>query len=331
MYRNQIIIPLLKEICNERQIKYIEECSRGMFLILLFENHNYIIKDVNFNLNNTNSSSLCKNKAATSYFLEKMGYQTPVFTMVFDEKYCNERGVTEDINVGIKFAKKVEFPVILKPNNLSQGRYIYKANNISELNTFAQKIFSKCQNFQLQKFYNYNDYRIVVLNKEVISAYQRIPLNITGNGKDTVKELIELKQNEFISLGRDTIIDLHKDTIRSKLEEQKINHDSIIPTNKTVFLENISNLSAGGDCVDIFDEMHDDYKDIAICIANDLNLALCGIDIMCSNIFTKISSDYIVLEVNSSPGLDNYVYSGDKQKKYVKSLYNKIISYIKDL
>lgn len=37
--------------------------------------------------------------------------------------------------------------------------------------------------------------------------------------------------------------------------------------------------------------------------------------------------DHIILEVNSAPGLDNYAYTGEKQKEYVDELYLQILKY----
>lgn len=35
--------------------------------------------------------------------------------------------------------------------------------------------------------------------------------------------------------------------------------------------------------------------------------------------------DYIILELNGAPGLDNYLASGDKQRDIVRSMYKKIL------
>jgi D-alanine-D-alanine ligase-like ATP-grasp enzyme len=41
------------------------------------------------------------------------------------------------------------------------------------------------------------DYRVVVFQDEVISAYTRIPLCVTGNGTSTLLELLHQKQKIF--------------------------------------------------------------------------------------------------------------------------------------
>ena len=89
--RKQLIFPLLKEICEEEGIVFIEEPSRGMFGSLIFKNkRKFLVKDVNFNLNNVSSMRVAKNKALTSYFLEQFGYRTPEYTMVYSKTKCQQ-------------------------------------------------------------------------------------------------------------------------------------------------------------------------------------------------------------------------------------------------
>lgn len=92
-------------------------------------------------------------------------------------------------------------------------------------------------------------------------------------------------------------------------------------------LRNVSNLSAGGECFDLTSKIHRDYVDLCIDIARDFNVNLCGIDIMCNNLCESMD-DYILLELNSSPGLDNYAFCGEKQEKYVKELYQEVVLFI---
>jgi D-alanine-D-alanine ligase-like ATP-grasp enzyme len=59
--------------------------------------------------------------------------------------------------------------------------------------------------FLVQKAVNGRDYRIVVLNDEVISAYERTPLTVVGNGRSSVRKLLEKKQDHFAGTGRDPV------------------------------------------------------------------------------------------------------------------------------
>ena len=61
-----------------------------------------------------------------------------------------------------------------------------------------------------------------------------------------------------------------------------------------------------------------------------MNLTLCGIDLIANDITQANSGEYIIIEINSAPGLDNYAYKGIKQEIYVENLYQEILLYIKN-
>lgn len=329
MIRKQLIFPLLKEICQEQGIIFIEEPSRGMFGVMVFENgRKFFVKDVNLNLNYASSIRITKNKALTSYFLEEFGYNVPQYTIVYSEEKCKKYNLSDTFEKGIEFAKKVGYPIILKLNDSSQGRGIYKVYDEKELGDVAKNIFQKSNTFQIQKFYGYNDYRVVVLGGKVLSAYQRIPLYVIGDGINSIKQLLELKQEEYIASGRDTIIEIDNDIIEN-LSRVGFNLETKLCKGEKCILRNVSNLSAGGECLDLTNKIHRDYVNLCIDIAQDFNLNLCGIDIMCNNLCESMD-DYILLELNSSPGLDNYAFCGEKQKKYVKELYQEVVLFIKN-
>lgn len=325
-----MIFPLLREICEEENITFIEEPSRGMYGVLVFENgRKYYIKDVNFNLNYVSSVRITKNKALTSYFLDLFNYSIPQYTMVYSDDKCKKIGLEDDLRRGIQFADIVGYPIILKINDSSKGRGIYKVYNKEELMATAKIIFSKVNTFQIQKYYDYNDYRVVVLGDKIISAYQRIPLYVIGDGVNSIKQLLNLKQKYFVENGRDTIINIYDEDIKENLSRLGYCFDTILQRGEKCILRNVSNLSAGGDCIDLTNKIHEDYINLCVKIAQEFNLNLSGIDIMCEDICKSID-EYIVLEVNSSPGLDNYAFNGKRQERYVKELYRKVILFIKE-
>lgn len=331
MIRKQLIFPLIQEICNEENISFIQEPTRGMYGLLLFENGNhFFIKDVNFNINYVSSMRVTKNKALTSFFLQRFGFSVPDFTMIYSDEICKKFKSKDTVEKGIKFSHKVGYPVILKPNDSLQGRNIYKVYNDLDFVKTVDILFQSTDTIQVQPYYNYKDYRIVTLGREIISAYERIPLRVTGDGVSSVRQLLVQKQNEFIDNGRDTVIEIESKSTFDCLNRLKINLDTIIEKGSTITLRDVSNLSAGGECADVMETIHDDYKKLCISVASNLKLNLSGIDIMCPDISEKVS-DYVILEVNSAPGLDNYLYKGEKQLLYTKELYRKVILYLKNL
>ncbi len=55
-----------------------------------------------------------------------------------------------------------------------------------------------------------------------------------------------------------------------------------------------------------------------------MGLRLAGVDIITNDI-TKPMIDYIIIEVNGSPGLLNYASVGELQTKKVETLYLKVL------
>jgi D-alanine-D-alanine ligase-like ATP-grasp enzyme len=329
--RKQLLMPVLLNAAQKIGMQILVEPTRVMYGVILFDSgKKFYIKDVNFNLNLSASTSLAKNKAATSFFLREFGYQVPEFTMVYSDEKCARIQSNDTLQEGLNYSKRIGFPVILKPNNMSQGSFVFKVNDESEYLSFLSEIFKYCDTAQIQRFYSGNDYRIVVLGGKVLSAYQRVPFHVIGDGDSSISELIFKKQQSFIKAGRDTKL-IDTDTrLAHKLLQQSLSLGSIPAPNERVVLQDISNLSAGGETIELSDKIHASFVELALLIARDMNLTLCGIDIITNDIMQQNDGQYTVIEVNSAPGLDNYAYEGAEQETYVESLYKEVLLYIRN-
>ena len=74
-----------------------------------------------------------------------------------------------------------------------------------------------------------------------------------------------------------------------------------------IYLRNESSVSTGGDSIDVTDLVHPDLKKIAIKAVRAIpGLAYAGVDLMTNKDISKkpTKNSYIVLEINSSPGID---------------------------
>jgi D-alanine-D-alanine ligase-like ATP-grasp enzyme len=165
----------------------------------------------------------------------------------------------------------------------------------------------------------------VVLDKEVISAYQRIPLFVIGNGRSNVMSLLIQKQRAFARTGRDTEIELDDFRMAEKLRRQRLDFESILPKGQQIYLLDNANLSTGGDAHDVTDKLHHDFKRLAVRITKDMGLRMCGVDIITSDDIAAPFKDYVIIEINSAPGLDNYASIGNTQKARVDNLYLKVL------
>jgi D-alanine-D-alanine ligase-like ATP-grasp enzyme len=293
--------------------------------LITFKNGNKtFFRNSRFSINSSGSTAIAKDKGVSNFFLNKFGYKVTEGKTFFSEELCEEIANSRNIDAGFYYAKELEFPVIIKPINLSQGTFVTKVHNKQEYYQAAKKILQKTSVFIVERFYSGNDYRIVVLDDEVVSAYQRIPLFIMGDGQSTILELMQQKQENFIKNGRKEIIDFEDYRIKKNLRRRKLNFNTVIPKNNIVYLLENANLSTGGEAVDFTENIHPDFQKLAISITKDMELRLAGVDILTNDI-TSPMGDYTIIEVNAAPSLSHYASFGEVQTKRVENLYLKVL------
>lgn len=332
--KRHFVLPVLEEIAKAREVEIIPDKEEGNFSIFVFKDgKRFIAKDYPFNINYAGSISLCTNKAACTSFLHTMGFHVP------GQKYFVKK---PNIEITLAELKRClddplnllgfGFPMIIKPNGLSQGVGVYKISTPEEGLTAAKKIMSlKEKIFLLQEYCEGHDFRIVVLNDKVIQAYERIPFHIVGNGCDTIEQLLAEKVASFEKAGRDKFVDISDSRIIKNVIRQGHNMQTILDEGTVCRLQDIANLSLGGTTEDKTEHISPYYTRLAIEIAQSLNLKLCGIDIIASDITNPGNTNYFILEVNSAPGLDNYVYRGQQQDEYVKKLYSMVFDFLETM
>ena len=276
-------------------------------------------------LNPLGASEISKDKSYANFFMKKLGYPVIDGQTFFSDRWCKVTGSRKNIHAAFRYAKTLGFPVIVKPNNQSQGIGVCKALNKQELYKALRDIFKRNRVAIVQKFCLGLDYRIVVLDNKTISAYQRIPLNVFGDGKSSVRELLIKKQKKFAADRRDTQITSDDFRISLKLKSQGLNLNSKLAKGRQVFLLDNANLSSGGDAMDVTAKIHPYYKKLSISLTRDMGLRLCGVDLLIENGIDHPKGRFWILETNAAPGLDHYVLTGKKQEKIVEDMYLQVL------
>src|SRR3989344_5182126 len=226
----------------------------------------------NIDLNTLGSSEIAKDKDFANFFMKSMGYPTITGKTFFSDELCAQMNSRNNIHAAYKYAQKITFPVFVKPNSGSQGVGACKTFTKQEFYKAMRFIFTRDRLALVQKAVEGEDYRIVVLDNKVISAYQRIALNVIGDGKSTVGQLLNKKQSLFVKNGRDTKINQKDFRIIQKLKRQGLSMKSIIEKNRQIFLLDNANLSSGGDPVDVTEHIHPGFKKFAINLTKDMGL-----------------------------------------------------------
>ena len=319
------VTEFLKVLVPKMNATLISEPEFENVGVIIFKNgKREYYKNTSFSLNSFASAEIAKDKNYTNFFLKRMGYKVPEGQTFFSDTLNRRLSIKRSIYDGFEYAKSIGFPVIIKPNNFSRGRLVTKVFNEEEYYETAEKIFSITDVMLAERFCYGNDFRVLVLDEEVFAAYQREPLRIIGNGVSRIKELIVEKQNGFVKAGRKADIDFNDYRLAQNLKRNNYTMDTILGQGIVFQILDNANLSTGGMIYDFTSNIHQDFKKLAINVTKDMKLRLCGVDFLTEDI-SKPVSDYTLIEINASPGLNNYVSLGPEQLAIAHRFYFRIL------
>lgn len=279
-------------------------------------------------LNNIASADIARDKDFAKFFMKKRGYPIAEGQTIFEKNWAKKVKSRRDISYAKNYAKKLGYPVIVKPNSKGQGAGVSLVWNAKELRDALREIFQNDRVAIIERYLPGRDYRLVVLDEKIISAYERIPLSVTGDGRRSIISLLKQRQKNFITQGRDTKINFKDRRIKIKLRRLGFHFGSLLPKGQKIFLLDNANLSAGGEALDVTSTSHTGFHKIAAKLTHDMGLRIAGVDIMVRRgdiAADPKKCDYYIIEINAAPGLDHYVTTGPAQKKIVETMYLKIL------
>jgi D-alanine-D-alanine ligase-like ATP-grasp enzyme/acylphosphatase len=250
---------------------------------------------------------ICDNKGLTNDYLTKAGVPTPK-----GRKFSAEASDEEIIS----YSKTLEYPLVLKPTNGCAGKGVIANIETEQEFIDALKYVRQQLNFPeviVERFVTGDEIRIYVLGDQVLGAANRRPANIVGDGIHTVQQLIRLKNKERKNIPHLYFrpIKLDKE-VRHSIESAGYTLESIPKAGKRIYLRKISNVSAGGDPIDVTDQLTEQVKKIAIDAVKAVpGLVQCGVDMIIDPTFTK----GVILELNTKAGLGSHIYPIEGQAK----------------
>jgi D-alanine-D-alanine ligase-like ATP-grasp enzyme len=230
-------------------------------------------------------------KSKTKLYLEERGVPYP------KGRKFNEISSLDDI---CSYANAIGYPVVIKPASGSLGVGVYSnIKSESQLRLFysylSKEVSSK--NIIIEKFAKGEDYRVFVVGGKSRAAVKRVPANIVGDGKSTVKKLVinknkEKSQNPFLSKG---LIKIDSEVL-DKLKSEGLKPSSVVSKGKLVQLREKANASAGGDTIDVTDILPGFVMRAAEEAVESIpGLLQGGVDI----IFDSDTEEFSIIEINS--------------------------------
>lgn len=229
-------------------------------------------------------------------------------------------------------AERIGYPVVLKPQSGNKGKgVILNIKSHKQLVNSYINLRKKHKDIIIEKFVRGRDYRVCVVNYKVVAVALRIAPFIIGNGRDSLKTLIN-KMNEDPLRGEDHEKALTKIKIDSELIsclfKRGLQLEYVPKRDEKIILRENANLSTGGMAIDCTEKICDENIEYCINAAKILGLDICGIDICAKDISIPIDEDNgVVLEINAAPGIrmHHYPLKGKKRnvgKSILEMLYD---------
>lgn len=219
-------------------------------------------------------------------------------------------------------ANEIGLPVVVKPRDGNQGRGValnlYTKEQIAIAFDAAKE---ESDSVLVEQFAEGEDYRVLVIGKQLIAASRRYPAHVVGDGVQTIQELIAEK-NRDPRRAADHAAALSKIRIdavaMAVLTEQDVTPDSVPEKGRTILIRRNANLSTGGTAVDCTGEVHPTICAAAVEAAQTVGLDICGIDMIAPDISAPLSPrNGVIIELNARPGLRMHLYPSEGEPRPV--------------
>ena len=282
------------------------------------ENIQYVRQATKTSLDNYASILAMENKVLTKQILDEHGIRVP--------KGLN---YTDSTMAKADFQYFKDKAVVIKPKSTNFGLGITIIKNNDDVHIFERAIdiaFDADQSILIEEFIDGKEFRIFVMNDEVVGILHRVPANVTGNGSHTIRELV-VEKNKDPLRGKGYHTPLEKIQLGEAelmfLKAQNKDFDTIPLENETVFLRENSNISTGGDSIDFTDDIPESYKKIAVKAAQALDVKITGLDMIIPDYTQEAGDDnYAIIELNFNPAIHIHChpYKGENRKLNEKLL-----------
>lgn len=319
-----------EEVSLNTQIILNEALKRGYKVEILSNNEHFAqisdnekkiyIRSTNLPINSTVSYFIAGKKEVAKLIFKKNDLPTPSFYL------CKSMSEVK------KCEKKLVYPLVVKPTNLMHGYgVITNIKNSKSLLKYSKEAIKKYGTIIVEEFVEGEDYRLLVIDGKYRSTIHRVAAYVIGNGKDTVRNLIE-KENKNPLRGSKqskplTIIKIDDET-EFVLKRQKYSLETIPDIGEKVIVKNTANMSKGGMTFSITNKVHKDYIKLSEDASKAIGMKFAGVDIITKDITQSINkSPGYLIEINSSPSIEMHQYpykgKGDNIGKYIVDMLEK--------
>lgn len=284
--------------------------EQDQFLKLWHKDHVEYVKNGNMTSKDNYVVPLAMaNKTVTKKILADAGFPVPAG----DEFTSLEQGLAYYPLIKGK-------QIVVKPKSTNFGLGISIFQEPASLDNYKKALeiaFEEDTAVLVEEFIPGTEYRFFILDGRCESVLLRVAANVVGDGKHTIRELVAQKNANPLR-GRDhrsplEIIKLG-DIEQLMLTQQGYAPDDILPEGKKVNLRRNSNISTGGDSIDVTETIDSSYQELAAAMATSMGAWACGVDLIIPDKTQPASKEkphFTCIELNFNPAMYIHTYCAE--------------------
>ncbi|MFC4454219.1 cyanophycin synthetase [Deinococcus sonorensis] len=222
----------------------------------------------------------------------------------------------------VQVARRLRTPVVTKPFNGHHGEGVsVELSTEDQVREGYRRAAQYAPQVVVEQYYRGNDHRILVVNGQVVAVAERVPAQVTGDGHQTIGQLIEeVNRDPRRGSGHGQVLTRIEvdDALLALLPKQGLTLESVPASGQTVVLRETANLSTGGIAIDRTDVIHPDNAWLAVRAARATGLDIAGIDMISPDISRPVTeTGGGVVEVNAAPGFRMHLAPSEGQPRDV--------------
>jgi cyanophycin synthetase len=254
------------------------------------------------------AESIASDKHMTKSLLQSCGVPVP------------EGEEVESPQAAWEAAQDIGLPVVVKPTDANHGRGVFTdLNTREEIEQAYVAADAEGSGVLVEKFIRGDAHRLLVVGRRVVAATRGKMQTVTGDGRSTVRQLIDSQINSDPRCGEEEEFPiepliLDKEPIAQlELGRQGLTGESVPEAGRTILVKRQGDLA-----YDETDLVHPQVAAAAALAARVVGLDIAGIDLVAEDISRPLKAQGgAIIEVNAGPGLLMHLKPAEGQPRNV--------------
>lgn len=264
-------------------------------------------------LNQATAVSIANDKARTAAVLRCAGLPVPkTGGFILTDRYGPLHGTGLGMADARAFADAIGYPVIVKPNQGSLGWLVNVAADSTQLDDCLRQIGEHQPVGLVQEYTSGDEYRVFLLDGNVEFAYRRKRPVLVGDGRRTIRRLLEDQNKRLIAAGNSPV-SADSYWLRRNLEQHGLTLLSVLKPEQRLEYCVRANISAGGTIDAVLFSVPDPLAELGRRAAHALNLRVVGLDLILPRGIETPALAFI-LEANGNPWISALYRNGYKSR-----------------